>query len=102
MSAEQKAAIEGLKNLLEEQHTLAVPDERAAIEAATAWLAGAAPAGRAYEMGADGCGYAIGGVFGQRHAETSALMVLMYFSAHLSDSQQKWHPYRQEFYALLC
>ena len=26
----------------------------------------------------------------------------MYFSAHLSDSQQKWHPYRQEFYALLC
>ena len=29
-------------------------------------------------------------------------MVLMYFSAHLSDSQQKWHPYRQEFYALLC
>ena len=40
-------------------------------------------------MGADGCGYAIGGVFGQRHAETSALMVLMYFSAHLSDSQQQ-------------
>ena len=26
----------------------------------------------------------------------------MYFSAYLSDSQQKWHPYRQEFYALLC
>ena len=56
MSAEQKAAIEGLKDLLEEPHTLAVPDARAAIEAAAAWLAGAAPAGRAYEMGADGCG----------------------------------------------
>ncbi len=28
--------------------------------------------------------------------------MLLYFSAHLSDSQQKWHPYRQEFYALLC
>ena len=26
----------------------------------------------------------------------------MYFSAHLSSAQQKWHPYRQEFYALLC
>ena len=26
----------------------------------------------------------------------------MYFSAHLADTQQKWHPYRQEFYAMLC
>ena len=33
---------------------------------------------------------------------TSALMVLMYFSAHLSDSQQKWHPYQEPFYAFVC
>ena len=29
-------------------------------------------------------------------------MILMYYSAHLSDTQQKYHPFRQEFYALLC
>jgi hypothetical protein len=80
---------------------LQVPDEAAAIEASSAWLAGLPPAGRPYEIGADGCGYAIGGVFGQANATTRILGVLMYFSAHLSDTQQKWHPYRQEFYALL-
>ena len=48
-----------------------------------------------------GCGYAIGGVFGQAHGVTKGLMVLLYFSAHLSDNKQKWHPYRREFFALL-
>ena len=102
MDASQLAAIEALKGALEESHVLQVPDEAAAIEAASAWLAGLPPAGRAYELGADGCGYAVGGVFGQANASTKVLGVLMYFSAHLSETQQKWHPYRQEFYALLC
>ncbi len=102
MNAKQLQAIEDLKACMEEAHLLAVPVEAAAIEAASAWLAGLPPAGRAYVVGADGCGYAIGGVFGQVHVATKALCVLMYFSGHLSDSQQKWHPYRQEFYALLC
>ena len=94
---EQQAAIQALKDVLVESHVLQVPDEAAAIEAATAWLAGLPPAGRAYEVGADGCGYAIGGVFGQANPGTKVLGVLMYFSAHLSSAQQKWHPYRRSF-----
>lgn len=39
-NAEQLAAIEALKNLVVEDHLLAVPDEQAAIEAARAWLNG--------------------------------------------------------------
>ena len=101
MTAEQRKAVDQMKELLVESHILAVPDEAAAIEAASAWLAGLPPAGRAYELGADGCGYAIGGVFGQSDLK-GVLMILMYYSAHLSDTQQKYHPFRQEFYALLC
>ena len=77
MDASQLAAIEALKGALEESHVLQVPDEAAAIEAASAWLAGLPPAGRAYELGADGCGYAIGGEFGQANASTKVLGVLM-------------------------
>ena len=51
MTAEQEAAVQGLKDLMCEQHRLAVPDEAAAIEAANAWLAGLPPAGRPYEGG---------------------------------------------------
>ena len=93
MTAEQRKAVDQMKELLQESHILAVPDEAAAIEAASAWLAGLPPAGRAYELGADGCGYAIGGVFGQANLK-GVLMILMYYSAHLSDTQQKYHPFR--------
>ena len=45
-----------------------------------------------------------GVIFRQANATTKILGVLscMYFYAHLSGAEQKWHPYRQEFYALLC
>ena len=39
----QRKAIDKLKTLVLETHRLAVPDERAAIEAASAWLAGEPP-----------------------------------------------------------
>ena len=42
----QLDAIDKLKSLVEETHRLAVPDERAAIQASNAWLAGAPPEGR--------------------------------------------------------
>ena len=56
MTDEQRAAVHGLKPLLEETHALAVPDEAAAIEAASAWSAGLPPAGRPYDLGADRSG----------------------------------------------
>ena len=37
---EQQAVIQGLKDLLAENHVLAVPDEAAAIAAANAWMWG--------------------------------------------------------------
>ena len=58
----QVQAIEGLKKLMLEQHLLAVPDEAAAIVAASAWLTGRPPQGRPHEFGADTSGIAIGGV----------------------------------------
>ena len=97
-NAEQLKAIEGLKELLLETHTLAVPDEAAAIAAANAWLSGQAATGRPYEIGADTSGYAIGGVTGQAGGPKSKLMILLYFSAHLSGCQQNWHPFEQELW----
>ena len=47
-----------------QDHLLAVPDERAAIEAANAWNQGDPPTGRAYEAGADTSKIAAGGVLG--------------------------------------
>ncbi len=70
--------------MLVESHVPQVPDEAAAMEAATAWLAGLPPAGRAYEVGADGCGYAIGGVCGQCDKNNGKFLALMYITAHFS------------------
>ena len=61
---EQLKAIQGLKELLLETHTLAVPDEAAAIAAANAWLSGQAATSPPYEIGADTSGYAIGWGYG--------------------------------------
>jgi hypothetical protein len=97
---EQKKAIEGLKQLVLEDHVLAVPDEAAAIAAANAWLSGELPTGRPYEMAADTTGYAIGSVAGQCTQDNGKLRVLLYFSAHLSPCQQNWHPFEQEFWGL--
>ena len=95
------AAIEGLKSLIQEAHMLAVPDEAAAIAAANAWLGGHPATGRPYELGADTSGYAIGGVTGQCAKDNGRLAILLYFSAHLSPSQQNWHPFEQAFWGLL-
>ena len=46
LNPDQLKSIQGLEDLLKETHTLAVPDEAAAIRAAAAWLAGASPEGR--------------------------------------------------------
>ena len=62
----QMQAIEELKDLVIEHHKLCVPDEGAAIEAANAWLSGAPPQGRPYELGADTSGYANGRVWSVR------------------------------------
>ena len=83
-------------------HRLCVPDEAAAIEAANAWLSGAPPAGRPYEIGADTSGYAIGGVCGQCDKENGKLLPLLYASMHLAPHQQHWHSYEQEFWGLLA
>ena len=70
---EQLKAIEGLKELLLETHTLAVPDEAGAIAAANAWLSGQAATGRPYEIGADTSGYAIGkGLRGNQQDRTQS------------------------------
>ena len=78
-----------------ESHTLAVPDEEAALVAAAAWLSGASPAGRPFEGGADTSKLAMGGVLGQCAANNGKLIVLMYWSAPLSLSQSQWHPFEQ-------
>eukprot|EP00973_Karenia_brevis_P011235 1520291-Karenia_brevis.AAC.1 len=59
-----------------EHHRLRVPDEAAVIEAANAWLTGAPPAGRPYEIGADTSGYVIGGVCGQCDKNNGKLLAL--------------------------
>ena len=64
-SQEQRQAIDGIKDLILEDHVLAVPDEFAAITAANRWLSKAAPEGRPFELAADTSGYAIGAVMGQ-------------------------------------
>ena len=97
----QIQALEDIKALVIEQHRLAVPDEAAAIEAAHAWLSGAPPAGRPYEIGADTSGYAIGGVVGQCAEANGKLRVLLYVTAHLADHQQHWHSFEQELWGLL-
>ena len=97
----QLAAIQGLKDLVIEHHLLCVPDEAAAIEAANAWLTGAPPAGRPYEVGADTSGYAIGGVVGQCSEANGKLLALLYVTAHLAAHQQHWHSFEQELWGLL-
>ena len=97
MNEEQRAAVQGLKDLILDTHVLAVPDEAAAILAANSWQTGSVPEGRPYEGGADTSGLATGGVFGQACRKTGKLLVLMYYSGPLSPSQQKWHPFAQEF-----
>ena len=77
-NAEQLAAIEALKQLVVEDHSLAVPDEQAAIEAARAWLNSEPPAGRPYEMGADTSKIAMGGVMGQAQTPGGKLLPLQY------------------------
>jgi hypothetical protein len=53
LTKEQHEAVEGLKALMVDTHRLAVPDGRAAVEAAAAWNAGEPPTGRLLENGAD-------------------------------------------------
>lgn len=101
-NAEQLAAIEAVKELLLEDNLLAFRDEAAALTAANAWLADEPPTGRPYGMGADMSGYAIGAGTGQCGQDNVKLPVLLYFSAHLSQYQQKWHPFEEEFGGLLC
>ena len=97
----QVAAIDNMKQLVQEHHKLCVPDEAAAIEAANAWLSGAPPAGRPYEIGADTSGYAIGGVCGQCDEGNGKLKVLLYTTAHLAEHQKHWHSSEQELWGLL-
>ena len=86
---------------MEEQHRLAVPDEAAAIEAATASQNGLPPAGRPYEIGADTSGIAIGGITDQCQENNGRLLVLASDSAHLSECQPNWLPFGPEFWLLL-
>ena len=60
----QLEAIEDLKGLVVEDHLLAVPDERAAIEAANAWMTGEPARGLPYEGGAGTSKIAMGGGLG--------------------------------------
>ena len=80
---------------------MAVPDEAAAVEAASAFVAGDPPRGRPYELGADTSKIAVGGVMGQCAENNGVLRILMYWSAPLSLSQSQWHPFEQEFWGLL-
>ena len=100
---EQQKAIQGLKDLVEETHVLAVPDEASAIMAATAWLTGKeVPSdARPFEGTADTSKIAMGGVYGQGSKENGKLMVLMYWNAPLSPSQSQWHPSEQECWGLV-
>jgi len=98
---EQVKAIDGLKELLVETHVLAVPDEAAAIKAASAWMLGEPPTGRPYEAGADTSKLAMGGVLGQCEKNDGKLRILLYWSAMLAPVQSQWHPFEQEFWGLL-
>ena len=98
---EQLKALENLKELVTEFHKLCVPDEADAILAANAWIHGAPPAGRPYELGADTSGYAIGGVVGQCDENNGKLKPLLYITAHLKPHQCNWSPYEQELWGLL-
>ncbi len=73
-------AIEELKELAIEDHLLAVPNERAAMEAANAWQAGLPAASLPYEAGADTSKIAMGGAFGQAEEKDGRLRILMYWS----------------------
>ena len=84
-----------------EDHLLAVPNERAAIAAANAWLRGDPATGLPYEGGADTSKIAMGGVLGQAESAGGRLRILMYWSAPLSPAQSQWHPFEQEFFGLL-
>lgn len=97
-NAGQLAATEAIKEWLIAGRLLTIPDEASALTASTAWLAGA---GRPYEMGADTSGNVIGAVAGQCNKDNGKLRVLLYFSAHLSQCQQNWHPFEQAFGGLL-
>ena len=79
----QLDAIEMMKKLVVEDHIVAVPDEKAAIAAARAWMNGDPPTGCPYEMGADTSKIAMGGVMGQAQTPRGRLMPLQYFSAPL-------------------
>ena len=77
LNQEQLAAVEKLKSFLVEMHLLAVPDEAAAVEAATAFVAGDPPRGRLYEIGADTSKIAAGSVMGQCKEANNPLSILM-------------------------
>ena len=99
----QLKSIEDLKALALETHVLFVPDEAAAIAAATAWLAGLPPppGARPFEGTADTSKIAMGGVFGQASAENGKLLILMYWNAPLSPGQSQWHPQEQECWGIV-
>ena len=97
----QLKALDALKDLAMETHRLAVPDERAAIEAARAWMAKKPAAGHPYEGGADTSKIAVGGALGQARQRAERLHFLMYWSGALTASQSQWHPFQQELYGLL-
>jgi hypothetical protein len=100
-NAVQLKAIEGLKDIMCEDHVLAVPDEEAAVLAAAAWNSGLPPAGRPYEAGADTSKIAMGGLMGQCEKNNGRLRILMYWSGPLSLAQSQWHPFEQEFWGCL-
>ena len=76
-----------MKQLVVADHQLAVPNERAAIEAAQAWMNGDPPRGCPFEAGADTSKIAMGGVLGQAAEPGGKLRVLMYWKAPLSPAQ---------------
>lgn len=77
---EQLAAIGVVKELLVEDHLLAMPDEATALEVAGPWVEGEPPAGRPYEMGAGTSGYAFGAVIGQCSENNLEFRIILYFS----------------------
>ena len=92
---EQQNAIKEMKKLVVEEHTLAVPDEQAAILAARAWMNGDPPAGLPFEAGVDTSKIAMGGVLGQAEKPGGKLTILMYWNAPLSVAQSQWPPFPQ-------
>jgi hypothetical protein len=98
---EQLQAIEDLKGLAVENHLLAVPNERAAIEAAEAWMSGQPAAGSPFEGGVDTSKIAMGGVLGQAEFKGGPLRILLYWNLPLTAAQSQWHPFSQEFFGIL-